>query len=185
MTKPIQLTYDHFDEAWSIIESQDHYMTIPREQIQDASVWSKSYWLKYFEDGDPNYRMYGTFLNDELVYITTMHLWSVMPYATSGAVITKDTLTGKNFLRTTVTHNRYLMDTVMIEEGRKKAYWVSGHLAPKARKVMGGDKWLYCHEDHIPAGEVTKWRGFSLLTGTKTWPIDLNIHSFTWKGDDE
>ena len=185
MNNPIQLTQDHFDEAWALIDSQDHYMTMPREQIQDAAIWSKSFWLRYFMEGDPNYRMYGTFINDEFVHVTSAHFWLVMPYATSGAVMTKKTLTGKNFLRTTVHHNRYLMDNLMIDMGVKKAYWVSGHLAPKARKVMGGDKWLYCHEDHIPAGEVTKWRGFSLLTGTKTWPIDLNIHSFTWKGDDD
>ena len=185
MNKPLRLTEEHFDEAWAIIDSASHFMTIPREKITDSAVFSKSFWVKYFDSSQDTYRCYGTFIDNELVHITTMQVWTVMPYGTSGGGFTKaGVLSGKDYLRVSIEHNRTLLNEVCVPMGMKRVYWVSGHLAPRMRRALYGDDWTYMLEEVIPANEYTRYRAFGLLTGTRTYPVDLYIHSVTSKVDE-
>ena len=179
-----RLNEEDFKEAWTLIDAADSYLTVPRSELPDSTQrFSKSFWVKYFESNQQTYRCFGTFIDGKLVHITTLHLWSVMPYATSGGAFTSPGWSGKDYLRISVWHNRELLNNVFIPEGIRRAYWVSAKIAPRMRKALAGDEWLYMLEEKIPAGYMSKYWGFTLLTGTKPFPIDLYVHSFTSKSD--
>lgn len=185
---------DRLDDAWEIIESRDKHMGIDKEKFKGYDIFEYEYQKeKWFNDDEDSYQMVGTFDKaekdengrDKLLMISGYYKWAMMPYATGANWFGHNM--GIRSLGITMLHHKAVLDYIK-DIGICRIYLMNAYsevTRGKKKEHLGdwnsmyGDEWCHCIEEIIEAGRPTRWRGFQVLTGFKTWPVKMMVRSFT------
>ena len=180
---------EEFDEFFRFFNHRKTHMTIPKEQMENYELFDEQYWKDtWFDDENYDYNVFvvrDSRADGKIVMTCSVYTWNMMPYASLQNWIGDEKL-GMRAISVGLEMYHHTFDWCK-KQGIKKVYMMNNLEMMKDGKFLRrwfntfGDTWTHCIEEVIEPGRPTKWRGFQVLTGFKTWPVKMVIRSMTLK----